>query len=329
MITSSYKSSHIILSNQKCRGVLQCFVFSSIKYDFVAITETWLDCSINTSEIFPDCFMVHRKDRSRHGGGVFLAHGVELSCIRREDFETNCELLCCEVTVCNPKKSMLVGVYYRPPASDIAYLDELAKSLSLIEESGNSLDILLLGDFNLPNISWSAINPYGNDITSSAFCDIIQDYFLYQLISEPTRDGDILDLVLANASELISGVQVCERLGNSDHDSVEFKIKPKFSKAKLGARVVYDYGKANWIGLKEDFERVPWDCIYLTSDIDDIWGSWKTLFFKTVEQNIPFKFLRQRGGTPWITLEIKKRIQKKRRLWKQAKLTGCPDKWLN
>ena len=160
-----------------------------IKYDLVAITETWLDCSINTSEIFPDCFMVHRKDRSRHGGGVLLACGVELSCVRREDFETNFELLWCKVTVCNPKKSMLVGVYYRPPATDIAYLEELGKSLSLIEESRNNLDIVLLGDFNLPNISWLAVNPYGNDTISSVFCDIIQDYFLYQLILEPTRDG--------------------------------------------------------------------------------------------------------------------------------------------
>ena len=179
-----------------------------IKYDLVAITETWLDCSINTSEIFPNCFMVHRKDSSRHAGGVLLAYGVVLSCVRREDFETNCELLWCEVTVCNPKKSMLVEVYYRPPATDIAYLEELGKSLSLIEESGNNLDIVLLGDFNLPNISWLAVNPYGNDTISSVFCDIIQDYFLYQLIREPTRDGNIVDLVLATSPELISGVQL-------------------------------------------------------------------------------------------------------------------------
>ena len=50
--------------------------------------------------------------------------------------------------------------------------------------------------------------------------------------------------------------------------------------------------------LKEDFERVRWDCIYLTSDVDDIWQLWKTLFFKTVEQNIPFKFLRKRVDIP-------------------------------
>lgn len=74
----------------------------------VGITETWLDCSINTSKIFPDCFMVQIKDSSRRSGGVLLAHGVELSCVRREDFEANCKLLWCElVTVRNPKKSML------------------------------------------------------------------------------------------------------------------------------------------------------------------------------------------------------------------------------
>ena len=41
--------------------------------------------------------------------------------------------------------------------------------------------------------------------------------------------------------------------------------------------LVWFYRKANWAYLKEDFERVPWDCIYSTSDVDDIWQSWKTL----------------------------------------------------
>ena len=60
-----------------------------------------------------------------------------------------------------------------------------------------------------------------------------------------------------------------------------------------------------------------------------IYGNYgKHCFFKTVEQNIPFKFLRKRVDIPWITPDIKKRIQKKRRLWKQAKLSNCPDRWL-
>ena len=39
-------------------------------YDLIAITETWLDPTINSSEIFPTSFEVFRKDRSRNGGGV-------------------------------------------------------------------------------------------------------------------------------------------------------------------------------------------------------------------------------------------------------------------
>lgn len=46
--------------------------------------------------------------------------------------------------------------------------------------------------------------------------------------------------------------------------------------------MVYDYRRANWSGLKEYFTEVPWDCIYVTNDINEIWESWRTLFFKTV-----------------------------------------------
>ena len=42
-------------------------------YELVAITETFLDSTINISEIFSDSFNVQRRDRSRQGGGVLLA----------------------------------------------------------------------------------------------------------------------------------------------------------------------------------------------------------------------------------------------------------------
>ena len=136
--------------------------------------------------------------------------------------------------------------------------------------------------------------------------DIVQDYFLHQLISKPARGDNILDLVFASAPELVCYVKICEGLGNSDHDSIELRVKLKFTKKKLGARMVYDYRRANWSGLKEYFTEVPWDCIYVTNDINEICESWRTLFFKTVERNIPSKFVRAQPGTPWITPDLKK-----------------------
>lgn len=44
----------------------------SVQADIILGTESWLDDSILDHEVFPRCFNVYRKDRSLHGGGVFL-----------------------------------------------------------------------------------------------------------------------------------------------------------------------------------------------------------------------------------------------------------------
>ena len=38
--------------------------------DIIALTETWLDHSISNSELFIPGYVIVRKDRKRHGGGV-------------------------------------------------------------------------------------------------------------------------------------------------------------------------------------------------------------------------------------------------------------------
>lgn len=82
-------------------------------YDLIVITEIWFDFTINSSEIFLIFFEVFRKDRSRNGGGVFLVFNRKLLCIRRNDLETDCEFLWCEVMVINLFINLFVGVFYR------------------------------------------------------------------------------------------------------------------------------------------------------------------------------------------------------------------------
>ena len=73
-------------------------------------------------------------------------------CTRRNDLETDCELLWCEVMVTNPLRNLLVGVFYRPPSTDQSYLQEMEKSLALVERNGSNLTTVLLGDFNVPGL---------------------------------------------------------------------------------------------------------------------------------------------------------------------------------
>ena len=48
--------------------------------------------------------------------------------------------------------------------------------------------------------------------------------FLTQLVSEPSREGVLLDLLFANREGLVGDVVVGGRLGHSDHEMTEFSI---------------------------------------------------------------------------------------------------------
>ena len=72
----------------------------------------------------------------------------------------------------------------------------LTKLVQLLEKFPPSSDILLLGDFNLPNIKWNLVAPWQPDIISDFFCDsVINRFGLSQPVNEPTRGDALLDLI--------------------------------------------------------------------------------------------------------------------------------------
>ena len=71
----------------------------------------------------------------------------------RRNCDANSELLW--VDIFNGKnKSFTFGVFYRPPNNSIDPLVDLGASL---DEFNDSAEIVLVGDFNLPDIDWSTI----------------------------------------------------------------------------------------------------------------------------------------------------------------------------
>ncbi|KAK4832281.1 LOW QUALITY PROTEIN: hypothetical protein QYF61_021680 [Mycteria americana] len=59
---------------------------------------------------------------------------------------------------------------------------------------------------------------------SRRFLECVEDNFLTQLVSDPTRGGASLDLLFTNREGLVGDVVVGGRLGVSDHDMIEFSI---------------------------------------------------------------------------------------------------------
>ncbi|PKU32319.1 adaptin ear-binding coat-associated protein 1 [Limosa lapponica baueri] len=189
-------------------------------YDVVAIMETWWDDSHDWSAAM-DGYKLFRRDRQgRRGEGVALYVRESYEC--RELIEGNSRVECLWVRIRGraSKTDIVVGVCYRPPNQDLEVDDIFYKQLG---EVSRSLALLLVGDFNLPDINW-AHNTAERE-QSRRFLECVEDNFLTQLVRELTREGALLDLLFVNREGLVGDVMVEGCLGHSDHEMIEFSGK--------------------------------------------------------------------------------------------------------
>ena len=93
------------------------------------------------------------------------------------------------------------------------------------DKRGEQGECVIMGDFNNDHIQWESLESAGGD--DHQFLLLTQDCFLTQHVLEPTRGGNVLDLILSSQNELVDNVKVHEPLGSSDHNQIHFNIKVK------------------------------------------------------------------------------------------------------
>lgn len=126
---------------------------------------------------------------------------------------------------------------------------------------------MVTGDFNFPNIDWNLGYSSNSRLESESFCDILDNYFLIQTIMHVTRDsrtpgslGNILNLVLTN-NDLIVEVVVRPNAFDSDHHPLTFKLHAKMRRPDNVSGKVYCYKKADFHGLQNSLQSIPWDLV--------------------------------------------------------------------
>ena len=110
---------------------------------------------------------------------------------------------------------LIIILLYRPPSCTIPQLEDMITIIySYLNNLGSPLpNIVFLGDFNLPNMNWQ--NPNPNTDVYRTLCPLLDFYFLQQLVTEPTRKQNILDLIFSNPA-LIDSICITETY-LSDH----------------------------------------------------------------------------------------------------------------
>ena len=291
--------------------------------DIVVGTESWLNTTITNGEIFPSKYQVFRKDRdgTDSHGGVFQAIKNTLIATEEVNLETDCEAIWASIRI-QGIAPMFIGAFYRSHSTDTDYIKNLNAALAKIREHAS---VWLLGDINLPDVLWDQMKhrPGGRYAgPSKAMIDIAADHNLYQQITQPTRQDNILDLCLTNSPSFIVSTDVIS--GISDHDGVIVNISAKPKLLRPPKRKIYLYNKANTeiSRLIDEFNIEILTPEYVKqSTLDHLVENFSNFLICTINQHIPSKLTSSSWKLPWINNSIKRDIYKKKRLYKKTKKT--------
>lgn len=144
----------------------------------LAVSETHLDATVLDKEISIDGYNIFRRDRNKHGGGIALYIRDNFPAVLCSEFISDgLESLWVKVHLPH-LKPVLIGCCYRPPGTDVQYLNDLCVLIDRVTDVNS--DIFLLGDMN---IDWFANQcPMKQKLVS-----LIAACNLSQMISQPTR----------------------------------------------------------------------------------------------------------------------------------------------
>ncbi|WAR23523.1 hypothetical protein MAR_037192, partial [Mya arenaria] len=213
--------------------------------DIVAGTESWLKNDHYTSEFFPPFlgYTAFRNDILKGKGGG-----------------------------CKP---MYISSYYMPHESDLQSLLELEKSLDLVSKLKGTK--LILGDFNFPKLTWDSehtphLKPsFSPSTVYDKFLDIINDQNMTQMVSENTRNDNILDIFLTTNLTFVDKVNIIP--GISDHDIISTIVNARPNILKQKPRIVPLYRKANWDDFKQFMNTTQSDILQGSDSlsVEEIW----------------------------------------------------------
>ncbi|CAG2209974.1 unnamed protein product [Mytilus edulis] len=133
------------------------------------------------------------------------------------------------------------------------------------------------GNDNMRNKYKQIKHQYGQEINSK-LVEIVTENDFIQMVKEPTRGKNILDLILTNNPGLIERTQT--QPGMSDHEIVITDINIKAKTYRKKPRNVYIYKKADMNSLQNDIDQAFTDHLKdkdnLTNSVEDNWNFSKT-----------------------------------------------------
>jgi hypothetical protein len=185
---------------------------NELKPDIIAITESLpknMSCSsLNTQvEYNIPGYNLLQGQHNKRGVVIYTANHIQAS--REDDLSdiTHEEQIWCKIKTINGKNILFGNVYHSPNSTRVNH-SKLREMILDCSKQGVE-DIVIVGDFNMPDIDWESWN--GRSEADVLFIETLQDHFMHQHVDEPTifrfgQKPSLLDLVISSKEELVSDI---------------------------------------------------------------------------------------------------------------------------
>ena len=344
--SSSLSSSlhHFNVYYQNINGMrtkLSDFKLSVIENDFdvIAIVESWLYPGILTSEFFCERqYNVFRRDRcemmDQKGGGVFLAFHSRFQCasinLTHQDVEQLCVLLLPSDML---KCKLFIFLSYIPPGSCFEVYEKHIKNIEdIIIHRGEADDTfsLVLGDFNLPGISWKFDHddleffPYNVSSTiEKLVIDTLLSNNLIQINNISNFFGRFLDLAFLSNDFDYSVNIVNFPLARNDLNHtpicITIKLYSFIASTVNPQQSEFKFRRANFLSLNESLNSINWEQQLNGLDLSQMYNHFLSLIKNAFSCHVPYVPKRSFSDPPWFTCSLKRLKNARNKSFKLSK----------
>jgi exonuclease III len=285
---------------------------------FIGLSETWLRDQLD-AELHINNYKLFRTDRKRIRTSRFGRDSGGTAIYLRSDlapaFEQVISYSNGNVEACgifSKLENFIIIVLYRQPndhkGGNQSTGQQFKQLMNCIQNIINNIcptpDIILGGDFNLPHANWDSFTHKpgaGLDEQGmiSTMRDMCNDNALLQVIKSPTHyQGNTLDLVFTNNTELIHSYQCNETLRSISHHYIvelatgykttyqESQYEPRNLMSPLD-QLNFFSPSIDWEKVNQEISEIDWDSLLQPLDNNDMLNTINNAIITIASNNMP------------------------------------------
>ena len=310
-----------------------------VKPDILVLCETkWKD-EWGIPNIGKEEYTLWIKNRSgKEGGGVMILTEKNMKMTKVDVRSSIAEVLVVEEKERNGELTTYAGVYVPPITNAWTKNDHEV----MLEETINEMERLVLrnknvfivGDFNCKEINWEEGTYRGGENSwSNKLMKWAEENLLTQWVDCETRyrgsdNPSRLDLIFTSNPEILDKVEYECPIGKSDHVMIQMNLSGGKVNLQENYKLErYRYNKTNFVGIRNYFDVVNWECFDNAKNIQEKWNEFMRIYNAAVDKFVPKGRRSCKKGKEWYNTICENARKKKINAWNRWRRKRENSRW--